>query len=157
MHLLFYFALFSGNAMLKKLVPDLKSALSKFSKGKADILLTPGSRLEFGSRWIEALPTPGHTAGCMSYLLDDGSMVFTGDALLVRGCGRTDFQEGSSETLYDSIHNQLFCLPHETIVFPAHDYKVGCCILDDMFVHSFKNQSTVLAYPVVFVFHPLKS
>ncbi len=81
----------------------------------------------------------------MSYLLDDGSMVFTGDALLVRGCGRTDFQEGCSETLYDIIHNQLFCLPHETIVFPAHDYKVGCCILGDMFVHCFKNQSTVLA------------
>ncbi len=115
--------------MLKKLVPGLESAICKTSKAKAEILLTPGSRLEFGSRWIKALPTPGHTSGCMSYVLDDGSMVFTGDALLIRGCGRTDFQEGSSETLYDSIHSQLFCLPYGTIVFPAHDYKVSGCIL----------------------------
>ncbi len=107
-------------------MPDLKSAISEASKGTAEILLKPGSRLDFGSRWIEALPTPGHTAGCMSYLLDDRSMVFTGDALFIRGCGRTDFQEGSSETLYDSIHSQLFCLPPETIVFPGHDYNVGC-------------------------------
>ncbi len=99
--------------MLKKLVPGLKSAISESSKGKAEILLKPGSRLEFGSRYIEALPTPGHTLGCMSYLLDDRSMVFTGDALLIRGCGRTDFQEGNSATLYDSIHSQIFCLPHE--------------------------------------------
>ena len=50
-------------------------------------------------------------------------MVFTGDALLVRGCGRTDFQGGSAETLYDSVHAQIFTLPDDTVVYPAHDYK----------------------------------
>jgi sulfur dioxygenase len=49
--------------------------------------------------------------------------VFTGDALMINGCGRTDFQEGSAETLYDSVHGQIFSLPDETIVYPGHDYK----------------------------------
>jgi sulfur dioxygenase len=65
--------------------------------------------------------TPGHTAGCVSYVFDD--KVFTGDALLIRGCGRTDFQEGSSETLYHAVHSQIFTLPDDTVVYPAHDYK----------------------------------
>ncbi len=57
----------------------------------------------------------------MSYLV--GNMIFTGDALLIDGCGRTDFQQGNAGTLYDSIHKQLFSLPDETIVYPGHDYK----------------------------------
>ncbi len=56
-------------------------------------------------------------------MLDDESMVFTGDALLIQGCGRTDFQGGSASTLYDSVHQQLFTLQEECIVYPAHDYK----------------------------------
>lgn len=76
------------------------------------------------------LPTPGHTLGCVSYYTaSGGGMVFTGDALLVRGCGRTDFQGGSSETLYGSVHGQLFTLPASTLVYPAHDYKVRCRLL----------------------------
>lgn len=50
-------------------------------------------------------------------------LAFTGDALLIRGCGRTDFQEGSSETLYQSVHSQIFTLPHHYLLYPAHDYK----------------------------------
>lgn len=65
----------------------------------------------------------GHTEGCVSYVADDLSFVMTGDALLIQGCGRTDFQGGSAETLYDSVHNQLFSLPESCIVYPAHDYK----------------------------------
>ena len=60
--------------------------------------------------------TPGHTAGCVSYVFDD--KVFTGDALLIRGCGRTDFQEGSSDQLYDAVHAQIFSLPEDTVVYP---------------------------------------
>ena len=63
--------------------------------------------------------------GCMTYILDDLSAVFTGDALLIGGCGRTDFQGGSSDTLYESVTRQIFTLPDTVTVYPAHDYK-GC-------------------------------
>ena len=82
-----------------------------------------GDRVVFGDRYLEARETPGHTAGCVSYVLDDHSAVFTGDALFVRGCGRTDFQAGSSVTLYRSVHTQLFTLPDATKVYPGHDYN----------------------------------
>lgn len=65
----------------------------------------------------------GHTAGCVSFVADDESFVMTGDALLINGCGRTDFQGGSAETLYDAVHNQLFSLPESCTVYPAHDYN----------------------------------
>ncbi len=68
------------------------------------------------------LSTPGHTNGCLSFLLDDNTAVFTGDALLIRGCGRTDFQEGSAHKLYRSVHDKLFTLPDSTFVYPAHNY-----------------------------------
>ncbi len=86
-----------------------------------DILITDGYTLKLGKLSIEARYTPGHTNACTSYLV--GNMVFTGDALLIDGCGRTDFQQGNAGTLYDSIHKQLFSLPDDTIVYPGHDYK----------------------------------
>jgi glyoxylase-like metal-dependent hydrolase (beta-lactamase superfamily II) len=86
-----------------------------------DILLSGGTEIRMGDILIEARYTPGHTNACTSYVV--GNMVFTGDALLIDGCGRTDFQQGSAATLYDSIHKQLFSLPDETIVYPGHDYK----------------------------------
>jgi glyoxylase-like metal-dependent hydrolase (beta-lactamase superfamily II)/rhodanese-related sulfurtransferase len=88
-----------------------------------ELPLNPGDRLSFGSRSLEARATPGHTDGCMSYVLDDQSMVFTGDALLIRGAGRTDFQQGNARTLFRSVRSQLFTLPHDCIVYPAHDYR----------------------------------
>jgi rhodanese-related sulfurtransferase len=84
--------------------------------------LRHGDLVHFGGRSLEARATPGHTNGCMSYVLDDHGMVFTGDALLIRGCGRTDFQEGSARQLYRSIHEQIFTLPGECTVYPGHDY-----------------------------------
>ena len=66
----------------------------------ADRTLAQGDRIEFGRRSLEARATPGHTNGCMTYVLDDRSMAFTGDAVLIRGCGRTDFQQGSAHALY---------------------------------------------------------
>ncbi|GJN18130.1 hypothetical protein PR202_gb05257 [Eleusine coracana subsp. coracana] len=73
--------------------------------------------------------TPGHTAGCVTYVTGDTDgqpsprMAFTGDALIIRACGRTDFQGGSSDQLYQSVHSQIFTLPKDTLLYPAHDYK----------------------------------
>ena len=86
----------------------------------ADVLVTDGVPLQLGDVEIEVLHTPGHTNGCVSYFA--GDRVFTGDALLINGCGRTDFQQGNPGTLYDSIHQKLFTLPPDTLVYPGHDY-----------------------------------
>ena len=71
---------------------------------------------------MQVRATPGHTNGCVSYVLP-GCAVFTGDALLIRGCGRTDFQQGDAGALYDNVHAQILSLPPDTRVYPAHDYK----------------------------------
>ncbi len=89
----------------------------------ADRLLTAGERVSFGSRHVEVRATPGHTNGCLSYVLDDHSMAFTGDALLIRGCGRTDFQQGSPAQLYHSVQEQILSLPPTCLLYPAHDYR----------------------------------
>jgi len=85
----------------------------------ADVLIKDQEVLEFGDYQMTAMTTPGHTDGCMSYVVDD--KVFTGDALLIRSCGRCDFQGGSADKLFDSIQ-KIFTLPDETYVYPAHDY-----------------------------------
>jgi rhodanese-related sulfurtransferase len=72
---------------------------------------------------LQVRETPGHTEGCLTYVCDDPLMAFTGDALLIRSCGRTDFQHGSASELYRSVSEQIFSLPDETLVYPAHDYK----------------------------------
>ncbi|MEM7761742.1 MAG: MBL fold metallo-hydrolase [Cyanobacteria bacterium P01_A01_bin.40] len=78
--------------------------------------------LELGSIIIEAIATPGHTDSHMAYLVN-GERVLTGDALFIRGCGRTDFQSGDAEILYDSVTTRLFTLPNTILVYPAHDYR----------------------------------
>lgn len=90
----------------------------------AAVQLQDGDRLEFGRQSLQALATPGHTAGSMSYYWDcaDKRHVFTGDTLLINGCGRTDFQSGSAEALWHSITGRLFALPADTTVWPGHDY-----------------------------------
>jgi sulfur dioxygenase len=93
----------------------------------ADRLLRHGDRVAFGARHLEVRATPGHTDGCLSLVLDDHGMAFTGDALLIRGCGRTDFQQGSAERLYRSVHEQLLSLPGTCLLYPAHDYR-GCSV-----------------------------
>lgn len=86
----------------------------------ADIMLRDGEEIPLGEFKIRAIATPGHTNGCTSYLV--AGRVFTGDALLIRGTGRTDFQGGSASKLFDSVTQKLFTLPDDTLVFPAHDY-----------------------------------
>jgi glyoxylase-like metal-dependent hydrolase (beta-lactamase superfamily II)/rhodanese-related sulfurtransferase len=91
---------------------------------KADVVsmrVTEGDRVEIEGVRLDVLYTPGHTDDSYSYLLAD--RVFTGDTLLIRGTGRTDFQSGDPRAQYDSIFNKLLKLPEETMVFPAHDYK----------------------------------
>jgi len=85
--------------------------------------LVPGSVIRFGAETLEIRATPGHTDGCLSFVTGDRKMVFTGDALLVRSTGRTDFQEGSPHKLFRSIREQLFTLPDDCVVYPAHDYE----------------------------------
>jgi glyoxylase-like metal-dependent hydrolase (beta-lactamase superfamily II)/rhodanese-related sulfurtransferase len=89
--------------------------------GTAAVQLQDGDTLHFGRETLRALHTPGHTAGSMSYLWRGN--VFTGDTLLIGGCGRTDFQSGSAAAMYRSITEVLFALPEDTVVWPAHDYK----------------------------------
>ncbi len=85
--------------------------------------LRHGDRVSFGGRYLEVRATPGHTDGCLSVVLDDHSVAFTDDALLVRGCGRCDFQQGDASTLYHSITEQLLSLPDHCLLYPADDYS----------------------------------
>ena len=100
-----------------------KTAVSSLcGAGSADIQIKDGDVFEFGeNETIKVIATPGHTPGSISFLWKD--RVFTGDALLVDGCGRTDFQGGSAKAQYDSVTQRLFTLPDDTIVYPGHDYK----------------------------------
>ena len=91
---------------------------------KADIVsmrVAEGDKIEIEGMSLEVLYTPGHTDDSYCFLMDD--RVFTGDTLLIRGTGRTDFQNGDARAQYDSIFNKLLKLPEETLVYPAHDYK----------------------------------
>mmetsp|Transcript_24866 Transcript_24866/g.69303 ORF Transcript_24866/g.69303 Transcript_24866/m.69303 type:complete len:189 (-) Transcript_24866:810-1376(-) len=93
---------------------------------QADIYFEDSDDIRAGSLRLTVMATPGHTSGCVSfYTTANRGMIFTGDTLLIRGCGRTDFQEGDSALLYKSVHERIFTLPQHTKVFPAHDYK-GC-------------------------------
>jgi sulfur dioxygenase len=97
-------------------------AIAKASGAVADRLLEDGDRVELGERSLEVRLTPGHTAGDVTYVLDDQSCAFTGDALLVRGCGRTDFQEGDAHRLFHSVRERILSLPDDARLYPAHDY-----------------------------------
>ena len=113
----------TGTGILKQKIGGFQSVISKASQANADLHVEPGDRIMFGARSLQVRATPGHTEGCVSYVADDESFVLTGDTLLIQGCGRTDFQGGSADTLYDSVYSQLFTLPASTTVYPGHDYS----------------------------------
>lgn len=113
----------TGTGYLKKLLPDTASVISKASGAQADAYLVDGERIKFGGFEIQAVATPGHTNGCMTFIVHEQGCAFTGDTLLIRGCGRTDFQEGNPRTLYKSVHERIFTLPDEFRLYPAHDYN----------------------------------
>jgi glyoxylase-like metal-dependent hydrolase (beta-lactamase superfamily II)/rhodanese-related sulfurtransferase len=89
----------------------------------ADVELDDGDVLESGAVKLIVRATPGHTDGCVTYVLSDLSMAFTGDALLIRGAGRTDFQMGDARQLFHSVHEQILSLPDDCALYPAHDYN----------------------------------
>ena len=91
----------------------------------ADVEVAEDKPLEMASLTIQPLSTPGHTDTHHCYLVqgEEVARVFTGDALLIDGCGRTDFQNGDTEALYHSVRQKLFTLPDDTLVYPAHDYQ----------------------------------
>uniref|UniRef100_A0A0K0F5K2 Persulfide dioxygenase ETHE1, mitochondrial n=1 Tax=Strongyloides venezuelensis TaxID=75913 RepID=A0A0K0F5K2_STRVS len=113
----------TGTGLLKKLFPSMKSVLSSFTKAKADMYINFKESLKIGEIDLNFKPTPGHTQGCMTIISDDLESAFTGDTLLIRSCGRTDFQEGSADKLYDSVYNNIFTLPDHYKLYPAHDYN----------------------------------
>ncbi len=86
-----------------------------------DMALADGQKLPLGEDFIEVIATPGHTPGSMSFRF--GRDLFTGDSLLIEGCGRTDFQDGDAAALFESITTRLFALPDATRVWPGHDYR----------------------------------
>jgi glyoxylase-like metal-dependent hydrolase (beta-lactamase superfamily II)/rhodanese-related sulfurtransferase len=89
----------------------------------ADLRLRDGDGIEFGSHRLEVRETPGHTDGCITFVCLEAGMAFTGDALLIRGCGRTDFQQGDARVLYRSVRERILSLPDQTRLYPGHDYK----------------------------------
>ena len=114
----------TGTGLLKKRLPTLKSGIAAASGAKADILFHSGDTIRFGRHALKVIATPGHTDGCVSYYTKSGGgAIFTGDTLLIRGCGRTDFQQGNAEALYDNVHEKIFTLHPNTVVYPAHDYR----------------------------------
>lgn len=115
----------TGTGELKKRLPSCKSVISGSSGAQADVFIKEGDYIHFGNLSLEVAATPGHTNGCVTYVMHHNGrpvIAFTGDALLIRGCGRTDFQEGDPETLYRSVYDKIFSLPDDTLLYPAHDY-----------------------------------
>jgi sulfur dioxygenase len=97
----------------------------KSGAARADLSVREGEPIWVGKLSLHPLHTPGHTDDHHCYLVDDAgtARLFTGDALMIDGCGRTDFQNGDAATLYRSVHEKLFTLPDDTLVYPGHDYQ----------------------------------
>ena len=115
----------TGASRLRELT-GCQCALPEKSGGeRVDVPVREGEPLRFGGLNLEPLYTPGHTDDHHSYFLesDGAARVFSGDALLIDGCGRTDFQNGDAATLYRSVHEKIFSLPGDTLVYPGHDYQ----------------------------------
>jgi len=113
----------TGASLLKRRAGS-KIMVAKASGAEgADRYLVQDDIVAFGGRRLMVRATPGHTNGCVTYVLDDSSMAFTGDCLLIRGSGRTDFQEGDPGAMFRSVHEQIFGLPGSCLLYPAHDYR----------------------------------
>uniref|UniRef100_A0A8C8SRY2 Metallo-beta-lactamase domain-containing protein n=1 Tax=Pelusios castaneus TaxID=367368 RepID=A0A8C8SRY2_9SAUR len=129
----------TGTGLLKKLLPGCCSIISKDSGALADILIREGHcdrLLPKSSLALEACARPGHTDGCLTYVLNDRTMAFTGDMLLIQGCGY----------LYHFVHEKIFMLPGHGLIYPAHDYtgEPGSC---EVFVQLMNNLN--LPYPKI--------
>jgi glyoxylase-like metal-dependent hydrolase (beta-lactamase superfamily II) len=112
----------TGTGKLRELTGCLGIVPENAPAKCADRYIQDREILQIDSVKIEAIATPGHTDSHMAYLVNN-ERVLTGDALLIRGCGRTDFQSGDAGILFDSITQRLFTLPDQTLVYPGHDYR----------------------------------
>lgn len=112
----------TGTGKLRQLTGCLGIVPENAPASCADKQIKDGEILELGSIVIQAIATPGHTDSHAAYLVNNERLL-TGDSLLIRGCGRTDFQNGDAGTLFDVITQKLFTLPDEILVYPGHDYK----------------------------------
>jgi len=151
----------TGASLLRQQLGSKVALAANAGAKGADRGLKDADKVIFGSRSLEVRTTPGHTDGCLTYVLDDHSMGFTGDCLLIRGCGRTDFQQGDAHVLYRSVHQKIFSLPDTCLLYPGHDYRglmvtsvleerrynprLGGEIAEDDFVGYMKNMK--LAHP----------
>lgn len=111
----------TGSGELRKRTGAKTCISSKAKVDCIDVSLNDGDELHFGSYTLKAIETQGHTDSCMSFKIAD--MIFTGDVLLIRGTGRTDFQQGSANKMFQSIREKIFTLPLSTKIYPGHDYK----------------------------------
>ena len=112
----------TGAAQLRSVTGCLSVVPNQAQVACADRFIQDGETLHVGNVAVQAIATPGHTDSHMAYFVN-GTHLLTGDALLIRGCGRTDFQSGNAETLFDSVTQQIFTLPETTLIYPAHDYR----------------------------------
>jgi sulfur dioxygenase len=112
----------TGTAKLREKTGCLGVVPEKAQIACADQFIQDGQTLRLGNIIIEAITTPGHTDSHVTYLVNKTHLL-TGDALFIRGCGRTDFQSGDAGTLYDSVTKRLFTLADDTLVYPGHDYR----------------------------------
>src|SRR6266496_1214733 len=113
----------TGAWLLKRQFGSAIGLSAASGASEADRYVAHGDRVAFGKRYLEVRATPGHTRGCVTYVLDDESAAFTGDCLLIRGSGRTDFQQGDARTMYRSVRSQILTLPPSCLLYPAHDYR----------------------------------
>lgn len=113
----------TGAWMLKRRTGSQIAMSAASGAEGADRYLKHRDRCSFGARYLAVRATPGHTNGCISLVLDDETMAFTGDCLLIRGTGRTDFQQGDPHAMFRAVHSEIFVLPDACLLYPAHDYR----------------------------------
>jgi glyoxylase-like metal-dependent hydrolase (beta-lactamase superfamily II) len=115
----------TGAARLREVTGSKIAVPEKSGANRVDLPIREGEPIAVGRLRLEPLYVPGHTDDHHAYLVRsaDGTRVFTGDALMIDGCGRTDFQNGDAATLYRSVHDKFFALSDDTLVYPGHDYQ----------------------------------
>lgn len=113
----------TGSGLLRERLGAKTTVSERAGVVCADRLVKQGDTVTFGRHELEVRETPGHTNGCLTFVCAAEKLAFTGDALLIRSCGRTDFQQGDSATLFRSVHGRILSLPEDTMLYPAHDYK----------------------------------
>ncbi|MFT5208185.1 MAG: sulfur dioxygenase [Candidatus Omnitrophota bacterium] len=116
----------TGSWLMKKATGCQIVLSKKYNASMVDMPVDEGCEIIFGDARLSVWATPGHTEGCLAYVTQDKKMAFTGDCLMIRSAGRTDFQRGDAKKMYHSIREKLFKLPDDCFVYPAHDYDGRC-------------------------------